>query len=337
MSVTRKAAVWTIASLSALAVVGAVSTAHAIDLNLGNPNPASSLSGETDQMFTNLVKKKTDGAVDITPHFGGALGYNGRDQYTAAEDGALAFASTPFDKLVGFAPIYALQSLPFLTPTVAETKAMFDVAKPFYEKAFNGANQTLLYGAPWTPQGIWAKKAIRSVADLKGLKMRTYDVTGLKTFMAAGAAPVQLSWTDVVPALNTNTIEAVLTSDESGVNGKFWEYGVKYFNFLGYSMGISAVTMNSDRYESLTADQQEAIREAAAESEAWAWDKATTRVAANKAIMMKNKADYITDVPAEVIDHLKKSGAPLLQEWKEKMGPESDKILAAFKKKMGTM
>ncbi len=337
MSVMRNAAVWTITSLSAVAILGAVNTAHAIKMNLGNPNPATSLSGETDQMFTDLVRKKTNGTVDITPHFGGALGYKGRDQYTAAEDGAIAFASTPFDKIVGFAPIYALQSLPFLTPTVAETKAMFDVAKPYYDKAFSGANQTLLYGAPWTPQGIWAKKRIRSVADLKGLKMRAYDVTGLKTFIAAGAAPVQLSWTDVVPALSTNTIEAVLTSDESGVNGKFWEYGVKYFNFLGYSMGISAVTMNRDRYKSLSADQQKAIRDAAAESEAWAWEKAKTRVAKNKAIMLKNKAEYITDVPAQVIDHLKKAGAPLLDEWKEKMGPEADEILAAFKKKMGTM
>jgi TRAP-type C4-dicarboxylate transport system substrate-binding protein len=337
MSITRKAAVWTIASLSAVAIFGAVNTAHAIELNLANPNPATSLSGETDQMFVDLVKKKTNGAVNITAHFGGALGYKGRDQYTAAEDGAIAFASTPFDKIVGLAPIYALQSLPFLTPTVNETKTMFDVAKPYYEKAFNGANQTLLYGAPWTPQGIWARKPIRSIADLKGLKMRTYDVTGLKTFIAAGAAPVQLSWTDVVPGLSTNTIEAVLTSDESGVNGKFWEYGVKYFNFLGYSMGISAVTMNQDRYKSLSADQQKAIRDAAVESEIWAWDKAKTRVASNKAIMLKNKAEYITDVPAEVIDHLKKAGAPLLKEWKAKMGPEADRILASFKKKMGTM
>ena len=153
MNVMTKAAAWTIASVGAVGVVGIASGAEVIKMNLANPNPAVSLSGETDKLFTELVKKNTAGTVEVTPHFGGALGYKGRDQYTAVEDGAVAFGSTPFDKLVGFAPIYELQSLPFLTPTVAETKAMFDVARPYYEKAFNGANQTLLYGAPWTPQG----------------------------------------------------------------------------------------------------------------------------------------------------------------------------------------
>ena len=116
--------------------------------NLASANPAVSLSGETSNHFVKLVKEKTGGTIDITPHFGAALGYKGRDQYSAVEDGAVTFASTAFDKIVGLAPIYELQSLPFLTPTIKETKAMFDAARPYYEKAFNGANQTLLIRRP---------------------------------------------------------------------------------------------------------------------------------------------------------------------------------------------
>ena len=40
------------------------------------------------------------------------------------------------------------------------------------------------------------------------------------------------------------TITGVLTSDEGGVNSKFWELGAKYFNSIGFAMGINAVTMN---------------------------------------------------------------------------------------------
>ena len=226
----------------------APATAADFKFNLANVSGANSLPAMADKIFADLVAAKSGGRIEVVSHPGGALGYKERDQYTAVEDGGLEMANTPFDKLVGLAPIFELQSLPFLTPTIAETKAMLDAARPWYEAAFNQANQTLLFGAPYTPQGIWARKLIRTPADLKGMKMRTYDVTGTKTFLAAGAQPVQLSWADVPSGLSTNVIEAVLTSDESGVSARFWDLGVKYFNFLGYTMGIGAVTMNMKKF-----------------------------------------------------------------------------------------
>jgi TRAP-type C4-dicarboxylate transport system substrate-binding protein len=194
---------------------------------------------------------------------------------------------------------------------------------------------TLLFGAPFTPQGIWAKIKIRKPEDLAGLKIRTYDVTGLKTLKAAGAAPIQLSWADVVPALSTNVIEGVLTSDESGCNGKFWEYGVKYFNSLGYTMGIAAVFMNMDRYNALSPAMQKAIRDGAKAADDWAWANTYNRVEFNKKRMADGGGVLVDDVPEEVINHVKKAGEPLLGEWMKKMGPDADAIIAEFRKRMG--
>ena len=316
-----------------LATLVAPATAADFKFNLANVSGANSLPAMADKIFADLVAAKSGGRIEVVSHPGGALGYKERDQYTAVEDGGLEMANTPFDKLVGLAPIFELQSLPFLTPTIAETKAMLDAARPWYEAAFNQANQTLLFGAPYTPQGIWARKLIRTPADLKGMKMRTYDVTGTKTFLAAGAQPVQLSWADVPSGLSTNVIEAVLTSDESGVSARFWDLGVKYFNFLGYTMGIGAVTMNMKKFTSLPANLQAAIRDSAAEAEKKAWEMANERVGQNKKTMADNGAVFVEDVPAEVINHLKTAGAPRFDEWKAKQGADADKIMAAFRSK----
>lgn len=299
--------------------------------DLANAFPESTLPAQSEKNFVKLVEEKSDGSVIITPHFGAALGYEGREQFSAVRDGAVALASAPFDKYVGFAPIFALQSMPFLTPTIEKTKTLFDIARPYYEKAFNEANQTLLLGEPWTPQGIWAKKRITGVDDIKGLKVRSYDATGTRVLKRAGASPIQLSGGDVVPALSTNTIEAVLTSDESGVSGRYWEHDVKYFNFLGYTMGISAVTMNLDSYNSLSDDQKSALRAAAEEAEAAAWEIVRERVAQNKNTMSENGAEYFDQVPQEVINHLKDAGSSELDKWREDMGAETaDEILAKF-------
>ena len=331
MNVSLRNAAAACAILSAaLALSGTPAISQdAVQLDLANEFAATTLPAEAEVRFIELVKEKTDGSIVITPHFGSALGYSSRDQFTAVRDGGVALASSPFDKYVGFAPIFKLQSLPFLTPSIESTEKLFDVARPYYEKAFNEANQTLLLGEPWTPQGIWARDKISSVDDLR-LKVRSYDPTGTKTLQRAGASPVQLAGADVVPALSTGTIDAVLTSDESGVSGRYWEHGVKYFNLLGYTMGISAVTMNLDAYNALSDEQQGELRAAAAQAEDEAWEKVRDRVEHNKQVMADNGAEFIDDVPAVVIDHLKKAGAPELDAWKAEMGPEAEEILTKF-------
>ena len=305
----------------------------AAKFDLANENPASSLPAQSELRFIEHVKQKTNGSVQITPHFGGALGYDSRTQFTAVRDGAVALGSSPLDKFVGLAPVFALQSLPFVTPTIDSTEVLFKIARPHYELAFNKANQTLLLSEPWTPQGIWAKKKITSIDDLKALKVRSYDATGTRTLARAGLAPVQLSSSDVVPALTTNTIAGVLTSDESGVNGRYWELGARYFNFLGYTMGISVVTMNLDAYNRLTTEQQKGLREAAAAAEAEAWQAARARVDQNKKVMSEQGAIFVDDVPQSVIEHVKRAGAPEIENWKKQMGSVGEEIMAEFDKR----
>ena len=328
----------TTALVGALAfAVSFVSTASAAEykFNLSTVHAAQSMVGLAMMELAKHAKAESGGKIEITVHPGGALGFKGRDEYYGVQDGALSIGAAPFDKLLGLQTIYELQSLPFLTPTIKSTKAMWETAGPYFEKSFNKDNMTLLLGAPFTPQGIWAKIKIRKPEDLAGVKIRAYDLTGLKVLKAAGAAPIQMSWADVVPALSTNVIEGVLTSDESGCNGKFWEYGVKYFNSLGYTMGIAATFMNQDKFNDLPADMQQAIRAGAKAAEDWAWANTNDRVAFNVERMKKGGGVRLDDVPESVINHLKKAGKPLLGEWKKKMGPDADAILAAFEKEIG--
>ena len=129
-------------------------------------------------------------------------------------------------------------------------------------------------------------------------------------------------------------MSSVLTSDEGGVSANFWELGAKYFNFLGYTMGINAVTMNLDAYNALPPELQQAIREAAAEAEEHAWQVVRERVAHNRKVMDEHDAVFVDDVPQEVIDHLMKAGAPLIDQWKAEMGPEAEAILADYEKRL---
>lgn len=303
-------------------------------LDMAHSYPAATLSGQSDQEFVRLLKEKTNGAVEITIHFGGSLGIQDRDHWTAVEDGVVPLANTPTDKFIGFDPSFGVQSMPFLTPGLKEAKDMLDVARPYYERALGKAHQILLYTTPWTPAGIWSKKPVRDLATLKTLKIRTNNPNSTKVFATIGATPIPLGFPEVVPALATGTIDSVLTSDEGGIGAKFWEY-LLFYNTLNYEVGVNMVHMNQKVFDGLPADIQKEIRAAAVEAETLAWERSKNRLESNAEILKRQGVTVVSDIPREFRAQLADGGRFLIEDWRKSMGPDADKILEAYHKKSG--
>ena len=318
------------------AFIAAPAAAQEHKWDMPNEYGAASLPGMADMDFIRLVNEKSGGAIEITAHHGGALGYKSRQHFTAVEDGAVPIASTYAGTFIGMDPVWKAHSIPFLATNTTESRAFFEAEKPWLDKTFRDAGQFLLYSQPWTPVGIWARQPITSVDALQGLRIRTYDANGTSAMVAAGASAIQLSWADVIPAFTTGTIDAVLTSDEGGVSAKFWEH-VDHFTQLGFTMGMNLVHMNLGTFEALSPELQQAVLDAAKEAEDAAWARTDVRIQENVKTMEDNGITVIdtADVPKGVIDHLRAAGAPLMDEWKAEMGPEADAILEAYRNKLG--
>lgn len=317
-------------SFIALATPG---MAAGVKFDLSNEYSAKSLVGLADQFFIDAVKKKSNGEIIITAHYGGALGFKSKDHFDAVGDGAVPIAGTYTGVFTGIDPIFALSAMPFLTPGVKDAKAMFEVARPYYEKVFNKRNQVLLYASPYTPTGVWAKSAVRKVDDLKNLKIRTYDAAGVSTFKAIGAAPIQLSWADGAPQLGTGAISAVLTSDESGISAKLWEH-LTYFNALPYSIAINMTHMNAKAFNALSPAHQKAIRDAASETQEQNWKMIADRVVSN-ANILKEKKVTVVEPSTDLVAALQKAADAVLEKWKKDMGADAQKILTAYHKRVG--
>ena len=162
------------------------------------------------------------------------------------------------------------------------------------------------------------------------LKIRTYDKNGTITLNNLGASAIQMSWADVVPALSTNTIEAVLTSAEGGLSAKFSEY-LDHFHYVNFTMGSNMVHMNSDVFDSLPDDLQKIVLDTASEVEDELWARIENRISGNVQRLKDENVTVVIDVPEQLISELKTAGQQAIDEWKELMGPEeAEKILAAY-------
>ncbi len=325
----------TFIAAGAVAALG-LSGANAADIkwDLANEYQASSLHGQGDAYFAKKLKETSGGKIALTLHLGGALGYKSKDHFDAVGDGAIQLADSYTGAWQGFDPIFTMPALPFLAATVEEAYALYQAAKPHYNEVFAKNNQKLLYATAWPPSGMWGKKPLDSDGAIKNLRIRTYDPNGTKTLKAAGAAPIQLSWADVVPQLSTGGIDAVLTSAEGGVNAKFWEH-LSHFTEINYAMPLSMVHMNKDTYDGLSADMKKAVDDAAAATEKFNWDGLSNRRANNYKTMKSNGMTVVTGVSRGYLNYLSNAGETALNDWLAKMGDRGKKIIADYKKRAG--
>ena len=171
----------------------------------------------------------------------------------------------------------------------------------------------LLYTVPWGPQGLYAKKDIASVDDLKGLKMRAYNVGTTRIAELAGAQGVTIQAAELPQALATGTVNAFMTSGATGYDSKVWETMSHYYNCQA-SFPSNVVMVNKAAFASLDKAGQEALLKSAAAAEERGW-----KIAQEKAVwyleQLKAKGMKVEQPSPALMAGLRKIGQQLTADW----------------------
>ena len=129
----------------------------------------------------------------------------------------------------------------------------------------------LLYSVPWPPQGIYAKKEIKSVDDLKGMKFRTYNAMIGRIAALAGAIPTQIEVPDLPTAFATGRVDVMITSASTGVDTKAQDYLTHYMDTQAW-LPRNIVFVNKAAFDKLPAGRAEGgarLPPRAAEERGW--------------------------------------------------------------------
>ena len=107
---------------------------------------------------------------------------------------------------------------------------------------------------------------VHSLADLKGLKLRTMDnAIHLAAWKAMGANPTPMAFSEVFTALQQGTVDGQENPYGIIVGNKFEEVE-KFAVETRHSFTPYYVVMNLDKWNSLTPEQQDAVTKAMAEA-----------------------------------------------------------------------
>ena len=283
--------------------------------------------------FAEKVKAATKGELELVVSSGGALGYKGPELLKVVRDGLVPVSDMLISGVAGDEKIFQIVTLPFLVRDFKELKMLIDMSRPAFDKAAAKWNQKILYIAPWPGAGLWTKKKITTVADLKGLKTRTYDKNGALVMEAVGATPLALPFSEVYTSLQTGVIDSVMTSTPTAVDAKFWEV-LKYFEPLNITIATDMVTVNLKSFQKLPKAQQDALVKAGKEMDTIMWDRVVKWDKDMESISNKNGIETV--VPSkQMIQDLEKVTQNIRAEWLKTAPPDAKKIYADFLKKVG--
>lgn len=327
----KKSLVAACLATASMAVSAPSYSASPIKWDLSIEYQVESLPGVVAKRFASELRERSNGSIDIAIHFGAALGFKSVDHFDAVADGGLPIASSFAGAWGGIDPIFLVASLPVIAPSIDKARALYRVSKPYFVETLESSHQKLLAVTPWPNNGIWSKAPIASASDLKNLRIRTFDPLGTITFRAIGAAPVQLSWADVIPQLSTGALSAVLTSADGGSAASLWDLLPTYTQ-VPYASPWQILHMNRKTYEALTAEQRKWVDDAAREAEAFGWDLVVQRTAQNFAQMRKNNMQISESVSDSMVADLTAAGAQAVEKWKADTGKRATALLNEYAK-----
>ena len=182
--------------------------------------PDGNFHVENAKTFAKVVGQVTGGEITINIHPGGSLGFKGPEMLNAVGDGLVPIGEMLLNQQVGERKILGLETQPYLIEDLDQLAVFHEHFRPAIERVAAEYNQRVLYVVPWPRQYVYTKVEAKGVADLAGIKIRTYNSTTTEMFNRIGMTSVQLPWGEVVPSLAAGTIDAVTTSASSG---RGWE------------------------------------------------------------------------------------------------------------------
>ncbi|MDN5504740.1 MAG: TRAP transporter substrate-binding protein [Comamonas sp.] len=198
--------------------------------------------------------------------------------------------------LVGAAPDYATARKVYL--------AYKDTLDQRLQKQF----QVKLLGAwPFGPQILFCKKPVASLADLKGLKVRTYDQNLSKFMESVGATPVPLSFTEVHQSLSLGVVDCAITGPSSA-NSSGWPEVTTHQYALGVQMAVNAYAISMKAWNKLKPEEQAKLQAAFTKltDEIWTYSEQLTVDAMNcnagKEPCKENKKFNLVDSPLQESD-----------------------------------
>lgn len=267
--------------------------------------------------FKDTVEKKTSGQVEVQIYANSALG-SLRVTFESMQLGNLEAGLWDAVTPGNVAPVWAVPELPYLFRDLDHVHKVLDgpIGQDMNKALLDKAKVRTLAVYDTTFRKIFTKhKPIRSLADMKGLKIRVPEApTYVRCMQLLGANPTPVAWGELYTALEMGVVEGFENKCEAAYNAKLHEQ-TKFTAYTGHIFVLNPF-MCSDRWlNGLPKDIQQIVLDAAKESLTW---QRAESPASEKVYEQKMKDAGVTFTSPDVAP-FRKAVEPFYKEYGDKI------------------
>ena len=255
--------------------------------------------------FAEEVNEKTDGRVQVKIFPNGQLGSE-NENLEQLQAGVIAMTKVSAPGLATYNEAYNAFGLPYIFNDTDDFYHVMDSHDGFV---------TLTYYTSGARSFYTKDRAIRTPADLKGLKIRVQDMKSQTDMMNyLGGIPVAMSYGDVYTSLQTGIIDGTENNETALTTGKHGEV-CKVYSVDQHAMIPDVLIMSEKVWKQISPEDQEIILEAAhnsTEAHKVMWDTAIEE--AVKEAQETMGVEFVYDVDKEAF---REATQPMIEAYEE--------------------
>jgi TRAP-type transport system periplasmic protein len=295
--------------------------------NMATPYPEAEFHTRNIQQFVADVEKLSGGELKITVHSAQSL-FKHPEIPRAVRTGQVEIGETLMANLSNQNPIFQVDAIPFLVTGYDSAKKLWQGQRPFVESYLKDQGMRFVYAVPWPGQGFYTKNEIKSIADMEGIKFRTYNSTTEKMVSLMKGVPTTVEAVEIPQAFSAGIVDAMVTSAATGARTEAWTFSNYYYDTQAW-MPKNMIYVNEAAFKRLSPKAQKAIVDAGKAAETRGW-KMSEEVFTETTNILKDKMKYRQ--PSEQLTKaLAQIGDVMSVTWAEAVGTNAEKILAPLR------
>ena len=238
--------------------------------------------------MSDIIKAKSANKDTIKVYTQSALGSE-KDTIEQTKIGALDFVRINVAPMNNICPETMVPTMPFLFRSVDHMRKVLD--GPIGEEILKACEKQGFIGLAFYDSGsrslYTVKKPVKSLADVKGMKIRVQQSDlWVAMLQAMGANATPMPYAEVYTALKTGVVDGAENNWPSYDTSRHYEVA-KYYAITDHSLAPEMLLMSKKVFDGLPPAEQKVIRDAAKESvpymrKLWDAKEATSRAAVEK-------------------------------------------------------
>jgi len=238
------------------------SLAQVIKLTYTTQNPQTGWGPtHADQAWLKKIEEVTQGRVKTEPYWSQTL-VKGIDTWNAVKTGVADMGWCVHGYWADMTPLSDVINLPALPFKTGEKGSeilwrLYDKF-PEFRAQYKDVHMLILHTSP--PYFlITTKKQVKTLEDIKGLKLRALGGVATEQLKALGAIPLLIPMPETYLAMDKGVIDGMAAPWEATHAFRFYEVA-KYYTMVPLSgAGVDSVPINKQKWDSLPKDIQQAI------------------------------------------------------------------------------